>query len=65
MLLLLSPPLLALQVLVLSDASMSDEDKAAVCEFVAEADKRLVDRADEFLQLLNVAAQIQKRLSKR
>jgi replication factor C subunit 2/4 len=37
--------------------------RALVCEALADADKALQDGADEFLQLLNVGAQVQKALT--
>lgn len=40
-------------------ASLSDTQRAKICELLAEADKDLVDGADEFLQLLNVAGSMQ------
>eukprot|EP00252_Welwitschia_mirabilis_P010890 TRINITY_DN24520_c0_g1_i1.p1 TRINITY_DN24520_c0_g1~~TRINITY_DN24520_c0_g1_i1.p1 ORF type:complete len:341 (+),score=69.16 TRINITY_DN24520_c0_g1_i1:219-1241(+) len=37
-------------------ADISDETKARICMRLAEADKRLVDGADEYLQLLDAAS---------
>jgi replication factor C subunit 2/4 len=45
---------------VLEDAAIGDERKAKIAEVVGEADKCLVDGADEFLQLMHVTAQAQK-----
>lgn len=42
---------------------LSDRQRALACEALAAADKDLVDGADDFLQLLNVAAQMQKALT--
>lgn len=43
-------------------AALSDTQRAKVCELLAAADKDLVDGADEFLQLLNVAGGAQAAL---
>jgi replication factor C subunit 2/4 len=48
---------------VLDDGSIGDECKAKMAEVAGEADKCLVDGADEFLQLLHVAAQSQRALN--
>lgn len=45
------------------DASIGTRARARICEVLAEADKALQDGADEFLQLLNAGAQIQKVLA--
>ncbi|MBA0597376.1 hypothetical protein Gorai_007183 [Gossypium raimondii] len=39
-----------------------DEQKARICKSLAEADKRLVDGADEYLQLLDVASNTMRAL---
>uniref|UniRef100_A0A7S1C372 AAA+ ATPase domain-containing protein n=1 Tax=Bicosoecida sp. CB-2014 TaxID=1486930 RepID=A0A7S1C372_9STRA len=39
---------------------LSDDCKARMCECLAAADKQLIDAADEELQLLNVAATLQR-----
>jgi len=54
--------LLQLQTCLLEDEALSDVQRSTVCEVMAVADKCLVDGADEFLQLLNVLAQVQKAL---
>jgi len=43
-----------LQTLVITSTDMTDEQKAAVCIRIAESDKKLIDGADEFLQLMDV-----------
>eukprot|EP00775_Hariotina_reticulata_P013628 gene13628-13754_t len=43
-------------------AQLSDKQRSIICELLAEADKDLVDGADEFLQLLNVAGSTQAAL---
>ncbi|PSS00132.1 Replication factor C subunit like [Actinidia chinensis var. chinensis] len=43
------------EVVVVAD-DISDEQKAKICKKLAEADKCLIDGADEYLQLLNVAS---------
>ncbi|KAL3363717.1 hypothetical protein AABB24_012778 [Solanum stoloniferum] len=43
--------------------NISDEQKARICKKFAEADKCLVDEADEYLQLLNVASSTMQALS--
>ncbi|KAG4140918.1 hypothetical protein ERO13_D06G047200v2 [Gossypium hirsutum] len=40
-----------------------DEQKARICKSLAEADKRLVDGADEYLQLLDMASNTMRALS--
>ncbi|XP_044510339.1 replication factor C subunit 2 [Mangifera indica] len=42
---------------------ISDEQKARICKRMAEADKCLVDGADEYLQLLNVTSHVMRALS--
>eukprot|EP00879_Flechtneria_rotunda_P018924 GHRR01019863.1.p1 GENE.GHRR01019863.1~~GHRR01019863.1.p1 ORF type:complete len:166 (+),score=67.57 GHRR01019863.1:1358-1855(+) len=42
---------------------LSDIQRAAICELVAEADKDLIDGADEFLQLLHVAGSAQQQFN--
>lgn len=42
--------------LVVPAEDISDEQKAQICERLAEADKCLIDGADEYLQLLDVAS---------
>ncbi|XWS21665.1 hypothetical protein CRYUN_Cryun30bG0074000 [Craigia yunnanensis] len=41
---------------------IQDEQKARICKSLAEADKRLVDGADEYLQLLDVASNTMRAL---
>ncbi|CAK9168733.1 unnamed protein product [Ilex paraguariensis] len=41
---------------------ISDEQKARICKKLGEADKRLVDGADEYLQLLDVASNTMRAL---
>eukprot|EP00238_Polyblepharides_amylifera_P013671 CAMPEP_0196593792 /NCGR_PEP_ID=MMETSP1081-20130531/76582_1 /TAXON_ID=36882 /ORGANISM="Pyramimonas amylifera, Strain CCMP720" /LENGTH=344 /DNA_ID=CAMNT_0041917877 /DNA_START=192 /DNA_END=1226 /DNA_ORIENTATION=- len=48
--------LLQLEGLVVESAVLSDWAKAVICSRMAEADKQLVDGADEHLQLLDVAS---------
>ncbi|PKA64764.1 hypothetical protein AXF42_Ash016795 [Apostasia shenzhenica] len=50
------------EVIVSSD-DISDEQKAKICERLAEADKCLVDGADEYLQLIDVASHTMRVLS--
>ncbi|KAF6253278.1 putative replication factor C 37 kDa subunit [Scenedesmus sp. NREL 46B-D3] len=45
-----------------SSIAMSDRQRAGVCELLAESDKDLIDGADEFLQLLNIAGSVQQLL---
>jgi replication factor C subunit 2/4 len=45
-----------------SSVAMSDKQRAGVCELLAESDKALIDGADEFLQLLNIAGSVQQLL---
>lgn len=52
--------LLQVQNELIGHALLSNSAQAAVCILLAEADKKLVDGADEFLQLLHVAAQMQR-----
>eukprot|EP00955_Chlamydomonas_euryale_P082823 363768-Chlamydomonas_euryale.AAC.8 len=49
-----------LQVAMLADGALTDLHKAGASIVLAQADKKLVDGADETLQLLDVAAQVQK-----
>lgn len=42
---------------------LSDKQRAEICELLAEADKDLIDGADEYLQLLNVAGSAQQLLT--
>ena len=51
--------LLQLQAAVLADSALGDAAKGAILGRLAEADKKLVDGADEFLQLLDVASHAQ------
>jgi replication factor C subunit 2/4 len=44
--------------------SLSDLDKALICEKIAQADQCLVDGASEKLQLLDVASYIMRRINK-
>ncbi|KAG6671828.1 hypothetical protein I3842_16G024100 [Carya illinoinensis] len=50
-----------LEVVVEAD-DVSDEQKARICKKLAEADKCLVDGADEYLQLLDVASNTMRAL---
>ncbi|RVW51145.1 Replication factor C subunit 2 [Vitis vinifera] len=47
---------------VVVEADISDEQKARICKRLAEADKCLVDGADEYLQLLDVASNAMRAL---
>ncbi|MCD9641352.1 Subunit of heteropentameric Replication factor C (RF-C) [Datura stramonium] len=49
--------------IVIDADDISDEQKARICKKFAEADKCLVDGADEYLQLLNVASSTMQALS--
>lgn len=49
--------------LVAEADDISDEQKARICKKLAEADKRLVDGADEYLQLLDVTSNTMRALS--
>ncbi|PHT50250.1 Replication factor C subunit 4, partial [Capsicum baccatum] len=49
--------------IVVDADNISDEQKARICKKFAEADKCLVDGADEYLQLLNVASSTMQALS--
>lgn len=49
--------------IVIDADDLSDEQKARICKKFAEADKCLVDGADEYLQLLNVASSTMQALS--
>jgi hypothetical protein len=51
--------LLQLQAALLADVKLAESAKGRVLGRLAEADKKLVDGADEFLQLLDVAAYTQ------
>jgi replication factor C subunit 2/4 len=55
--------LLQLQAVILQDPSLKDLGKGGAFEAMANADKCLVDGADEYLQLLNVSSQVQRSLS--
>ncbi|KAK1265911.1 hypothetical protein QJS04_geneDACA009140 [Acorus gramineus] len=44
-------------------ADISDEQKARICKRLAEADKCLIDGADEYLQLMDVASNTMRALS--
>ncbi|KAF5444734.1 hypothetical protein F2P56_033842 [Juglans regia] len=48
--------------LVVEADDVSDEQKARICKKLAEADKCLVDGADEYLQLLDVASNTMRAL---
>ncbi|ONK73118.1 uncharacterized protein A4U43_C04F27440 [Asparagus officinalis] len=48
---------------VVNADDISDEQKARICKRLGEADKCLVDGADEYLQLLDVASNTMKALS--
>lgn len=52
--------LLQLQGAIMADATTPDLKRASMCEVVAGSDYSLTIGADEMLQLLNVAAQLQK-----
>lgn len=47
---------------VVNSDDISDVQKARICKRLGEADKRLVDGADEYLQLLDVASNTMKAL---
>lgn len=49
--------------IVIDADDITDEQKAKICKKFAEADKCLVDGADEYLQLLNVASTTMQALS--
>lgn len=49
--------------LIVAADDVTDEQKARICERLAEADKCLIDGADEFLQLLDVASNTMRALS--
>lgn len=49
--------------LVAEADDVSDEQKARICQKLAEADKCLVDGADEYLQLLDVSSNTMRALS--
>ncbi|KAK4352645.1 hypothetical protein RND71_028163 [Anisodus tanguticus] len=49
--------------IVVDADDIADEQKARICKKFAEADKSLVDGADEYLQLLNVASSAMQVLS--
>jgi replication factor C subunit 2/4 len=55
--------LLEIQAAVLEDASISDKRRGMICTQLADADKCLVDGADETLQMLNVASIVQQVLN--
>lgn len=46
-----------------SRASLTDESKAMICEKIAHADSCLADGASESLQLMDVAAFIQRQIT--
>ncbi|KAJ0086043.1 hypothetical protein Patl1_08305 [Pistacia atlantica] len=48
--------------LVVEAEDISDEQKARICKHFGEADKCLVDGADEYLQLLNVTSHVMRAL---
>jgi hypothetical protein len=48
---------------LIADDSIDDAKKAQICEHIANADKHLVDSADDELQLQDAAAHILKTLS--
>lgn len=52
--------LLVLQSAVVEDGQLAEQAKAQLLERLAQADKALVDGADEFLQLLSVASLTQR-----
>jgi len=52
-----------LAVVVTHDGAIADKHKATICIRIAEADKKLTDGADEFLQLLDVLSNASKALS--
>lgn len=45
------------------NVQLTDKQRAAICELLAESDKDLIDGADEFLQLLNIAGSTQQILA--
>jgi len=49
-----------MQASVMTDAAFKDAQRAQMLNALAIADKALVDGADEFLQLLAAASQLQK-----
>ncbi|OWM90120.1 hypothetical protein CDL15_Pgr006441 [Punica granatum] len=48
--------------MVVEADDISDEQKARICKSLAEADKCLIDGADEYLQLLDVASDTMRAL---
>ena len=52
--------LLEMQASVMTDTAFKDAQRAQMLTALAIADKALVDGADEFLQLLAAASQLQK-----
>ena len=52
--------LLEFQAGLLKDVTLKDPQRAKICTVLAQADKCLVDGADEFLQLLHVASVAQQ-----
>ncbi|KAF3781626.1 Replication factor C subunit 4 [Nymphaea thermarum] len=48
--------------LIVEAEDASDEQKAKICKRIAEADKRLIDGADEYLQLMDVASNTMRAL---
>ncbi|KAK9814340.1 hypothetical protein WJX72_004141 [[Myrmecia] bisecta] len=52
--------LVEVQAAVLREAGLRDSQRSQICQALAEADKDLVDGADEFLQLLSVASVTQR-----
>ena len=52
--------LLEMQASVMTDTAFKDAQRAQMLNALAIADKALVDGADEFLQLLAAASQLQK-----
>jgi len=44
--------------LIIKNDQLNDKQKAAICLYIADTEKRLIDGADEYLQLLSVFMQI-------
>ncbi|KAL8485670.1 hypothetical protein ACS0TY_027814 [Phlomoides rotata] len=49
--------------IIVESDDISDEQKARICKKIGEADKRLIDGADEYLQLLDVASNTMRALN--
>merc|ERR1712147_502321 len=50
---------------VLSEPSINEEQRAKIISNIGFADKALLDGADEYLQIINVAATIQRIVNKK